>query len=538
MKRTVSSTEQPLFLGLDSSTQSLKATLLDANLSVMHTQTVSFDTDLPQFKTQGGVHRHADGLTVTAPAPMWCAALDLLLDRMRDAGWPLARVVALSGSGQQHGCVWLGRGARRKLQRLDPRASLADCLADVFSMPDSPIWMDSSTRAQCVQREAAMGGAQAVAELTGSRAYERFTGNQIAKYAALDPVRYRHTERIALVSSFVAGLCIGDYAPIDAADGAGMNLMSLRSRRWAARALACTAPGLADKLGAITASHRPVGRIHPWYVERYGFNPACLVIAFSGDNPCSLAGLRLQRPGEIAISLGTSNTVFGSLSRPKPSASEGHIFVNPVERDAYMALVCYKNGSLAHEKVRDAVAGRSWKRFDELVARTQPGNNGCIGFYFFEPEITPPLLNPGVFRFDASGRAVDRFEPETEVRALLEWQFLSMRLHGGHIGLKPARILATGGASVSPAVIRVMADVFGAPVSVAEQADSASLGAAYRAVHGWECARRRRWVSFASVMKRAAPFRVAAEPDKRAHAVYGATLKRFEALEQQVVNER
>lgn len=41
-----------------------------------------------------------------------------------------------------------------------------------FSIRDSPVWMDSSTTAQCRQLEAAVGGAQALSGLTGSRAYE------------------------------------------------------------------------------------------------------------------------------------------------------------------------------------------------------------------------------------------------------------------------------------------------------------------------------------------------------------------------------
>lgn len=41
-----------------------------------------------------------------------------------------------------------------------------------FSISDCPIWMDSSTTAQCHQLEAAVGGAQALSCLTGSRAYE------------------------------------------------------------------------------------------------------------------------------------------------------------------------------------------------------------------------------------------------------------------------------------------------------------------------------------------------------------------------------
>jgi hypothetical protein len=41
-----------------------------------------------------------------------------------------------------------------------------------FSISDCPVWMDSSTTIQCRQLEAAVGGAQALSCLTGSRAYE------------------------------------------------------------------------------------------------------------------------------------------------------------------------------------------------------------------------------------------------------------------------------------------------------------------------------------------------------------------------------
>ena len=527
--------KEPFFLGLDSSTQSLKATLLDGSLNILQKLTVNFDTDLPGFKTQGGVHRGADGLTVTAPTLMWCAALDLLLEKARKADWPLGEVVAISGSGQQHGSVWFARGGERLLRKLDPRQSLERHMAHAFSFADSPIWMDSSTTAQCRALEKALGGPQAVAALTGSRAYERFTGNQIAKRFQQDPKRYRATEHISLVSSFVASLLMGDYAPIDAADGAGMNLMNIRSRKWAGSALKATAPGLAGKLGSIVPSHAAVGRIHQWFVRRYGFNKACAVIAFSGDNPNSLAGLRLQKAGDVAISLGTSDTVFGSLAQPRPSAEEGHIFANPVEPRGYMALICYKNGSLTRDHVRDAVAGGSWSRFAELVEKAPVGNNGCIGFFIREPEITPPILRTGISRFDGEGRPLDRFRPEVEARAVLESQFLSMRLHGGNVGIHPVSILATGGASVDASVVRVMCDVLGVPVYTGDQADSASLGAAYRALHGWHCLKRKKFVPFAEVMAGAPAFHKAAEPDKAAHAVYTGILKQFAALEKRVI---
>lgn len=524
-----------LFLGLDSSTQGLKCTIIDAKLNRVYEQAINFDRDLSAFGTRGGVQVGTDGLTVTSPPLMWVAAVDLLFDQMRKDGAPLARVRAISGSGQQHGSVWLNETARTRLQGLQGDQTLETQLAGIFSVSSSPVWMDSSTSTQCAAREAVLGGAQATADLTGSRAYERFTGNQIAKIYEMQPAAYAATRHIALVSSFIPSLLIGNFAPIDTSDGSGMNLMDIRRKVWAPAALDCTAPALADKLGPIVASHEPVGMLHPYFVRRYGFSDGVQVIAFSGDNPNSLAGLRLQDAGDIAISLGTSDTVFGFLAQAKPSADEGHIFANPVNPDAYMALLCYKNGSLTREFVRDQAAGGSWKTYTAQLDSSQPGNGGKIGFYIRDPEITPPILKTGIWRFDANNRSVDRFEPAEDCRAVYEGQFLSMRLHGRNVGFEPRRLLATGGASVDRGLIQIMSDVFGTPVYVAEKSDSASLGAAYRALHGLRCAQTGTWVPFGEVLKGAEPFKKAAEPNLHAHALYTAMLERYATLENQIL---
>lgn len=527
--------QRPLFLGLDSSTQSLKAVVIADDLSVHSEFAVNFDADLPEFKTQGGVHKGPDGLTVTSPPQLWVAALDLLLERMKAQGFPFARVVAVSGSGQQHGSVYFRTGARALLRGLAAKAPLRPQLQDAFAVAGSPIWMDSSTTAQCRALEAALGGAQAVADLTGSRAYERFTGNQIAKIAQTQSTAFAGTERIALVSSFIASLLIGDYAPIDVSDGSGMNLMDVRRKQWAPQALDATAPALAGKLGPLTPSHQVAGMIHAYFRDRYGFPADCRVIAFSGDNPCSLAGLRLQHAGDVAISLGTSDTMFGALRQPRPSASEGHIFASPVDPDGYMAMIVYKNGSLTREDVRNRVAQGSWEIFNAALGRTPVGNGGHIGFFIKEPEITPPILNPGIHRFGPDDRVLPAFAPDTEVRAVVEGQFLSMRLHGGNIGIEPRSILATGGASVNRGMLRVMSDVFGAPVFTASQPNSAAFGAAYRALHGWTCARAGTFVAFAEVMRAAPPFTQAMTPNADAHAFYTGMLKRYAALERKVI---
>ncbi len=524
-----------LFLGFDSSTQGIKAALIDARLNVIHESAVNYDSELPAYKTKGGVHSHADGLTFTSPTLMWAEALDLLLTKMKRADGALSKVVAISGSGQQHGSVWFKKGAQSSLQRLDGAKDLKTQLADAFSVSESPIWMDASTTAQCRALEAALGGPQAVADLTGSRAFERFTGNQIAKISQQQAEAYANTERIALVSSFMASLFVGDYAPIDTADGSGMNLMDIRSKTWAPQAVKNTAPDLAGKLGAIAAAHTPIGKISRYFVQRYGFSAGTQIFAFSGDNPCSLAGLRLQETGDIAISLGTSDTLFGSLAQPSPSATEGHIFANPVDPHAYMAMVVRMNGSLTREYIRDQAAGGSWEGFNQALAQTRPGNAGHIGFYVKDPEITPPILKTGMYRFGPNGAKADAFPGPIDVRALVESQFLSMRIHGANIGIRPKSILATGGASANQGLIQIIANVFGAPVFTGEQPNSASIGAAYRALHGWTCAQKGSFVSFAEVMADAPPFKKSATPDSQAHQGYNEMIPTYARLEDAVV---
>ena len=526
--------DEKLFLGLDLSTQGLKATVIDETLTVVCEESVNFDADLPEFGTEGGALRNEDGLTVTSPPLMWVAALDLVLGKLRETTGLLARVAAISGSGQQHGSVWLAQGGRDRLRQLRGGVPLRDQLGDVFALAESPIWMDASTGKQCAARETALGGAQAVADLTGSRAYERFTGNQIAKIHETQPEAYQRTERIGLVSSFMASLLIGDYAPIDTSDGSGMNLMDIRTRSWSAEALACTAPELAEKLGAVVPGHTVVANIHPYFRETHGFGADCVVTAFSGDNPNSLAGLRLKRSGEVALSMGTSDTFFGALDDPHPSGEEGHVLANPVDPDAYMVMLVRQNGSLMRERVRDQSVGPSWDAFEDALRATQPGNGSHIGFYVYEPEITPPMKHTGEWRFGPDYSPMEKFAPETEVRAAVESQFLTLRAHGERIGLVPRNILTTGGASRNAAILQVISDVFGVPVFTAKQADSAALGSAYRALHAWRCREEGSFVPFAQIVAAAPAFRKAADPNPDARNVYAGLLPRFARLEDRV----
>uniref|UniRef100_A0A4W4E1V9 Xylulose kinase n=1 Tax=Electrophorus electricus TaxID=8005 RepID=A0A4W4E1V9_ELEEL len=470
------------YLGFDFSTQQLKVVAIDGNLQVIHQNNVQFDSDLPAFRTQGGVHVHGDGLTVTSPVHMWVKALDLILEKMKNAGFDFSCVKAISGSGQQHGSVYWKNGTRTSLQLLDPDRDLHSLLQVFFAVLDSPVWMDSSTVKQCQYLESAVGGAQQLADITGSRAYERFTSSQIAKIHQLQPNKYNETERISLVSSFAASLFLGDYAAIDYSDGSGMNLMDIFTKQWSLPCLKATAPMLAAKLCDPTPSTALLGSISSYFVKRFGFPEHCKVVAFTGDNPGSLAGMRLQE-GDIAVSLGTSDTVFLWITEPRP-AVEGHIFCNPVDCSSYMALICYKNGSLTRERIRNECSGGSWESFSSALWSTPMGNNGSIGIYFDVVEIIPPAI--GIYRFDQHDKRVDAFTREVEIRALVEGQFLAKRVHAQKLGYRiipGTKVLATGGASSNKAILQVLSDVFNAPVYTIDVANSACLGSAFRAMH-------------------------------------------------------
>jgi xylulokinase len=83
---------------------------------------------------------------------------------------------------QQQGSVYWSNTAEDVLASLNPSKSLLSQLhPDAFSVHHSPIWQDSSTTRECRELENIIGGPQALADLTGSRAYERFTGTQIKK---------------------------------------------------------------------------------------------------------------------------------------------------------------------------------------------------------------------------------------------------------------------------------------------------------------------------------------------------------------------
>ena len=298
--------------------------------------------------------------------------------------------------------------------------------------------MDSSTSKQCQEIRTALGGLESTIRRTGSNTFERFSGPQIRKFYQKHPNNFEDSYSIHLVSSFLSSLLLGKQSPIDHGDGAGMNLMNITTKRWDDDALSATAPNLKQKLPTLVESFTIVGNIAPYYVKRYGFSPETILLPWSGDNPNSLIGVGLTKPGQVAVSLGTSDTYFSLMKNLSLDFSgQSHVFGAPI--GGYMALICFKNGSLAREAIKNYFE-LTWDEFSSILKKTPSGNYGRIMLPYFYPEIVPLILKPKVYRFGF--KAEDK---EANVRGIIEAQFLSMRLHSRWIQKAPIEIIATGG---------------------------------------------------------------------------------------------
>ena len=467
------------FLGLDCSTQSFSGIIIDfQEKTTIFSHSINFDVSLPQYETLHGVYTSEDGKVVHSNPLMWVEALELLFTKFLQEKLPLQDIKLISGSGQQHGTVYLNKTFEPAMKNLDNEKSLVSQIKGVFSRETSPVWMDSSTTKECNEIRNQLGGLKSTIQITGSNTFERFSGPQIRKFYKENYKNYEQTSVIHLVSSFLSSILIGKNSPIDHSDGAGMNLMNIKTKEWDNRALDSTAPDLKKKLPLLTSPLTIIGKIAPFFVNRYGFSPETLLIPWSGDNPNSLIGVGLTGKGKAAISLGTSDTYFTYLKNLFVDLSgEGQVFGAPT--GDYMGLICYKNGSLAREKIKDSF-NLTWKDFSSILAKTPPGNYGKIMLPYFFPEIVPIVSKPKVYRFGFDGKDL-----EGNVRAVIEAQFLSMKIHSEWTQEPPEEIYATGGASTNIEILKIAANIFNTKIRQFDETNSAVLGAALRSAKSY-----------------------------------------------------
>ncbi|PAV77204.1 hypothetical protein WR25_11655 [Diploscapter pachys] len=413
-------------------------------------------------QTTDGVLIADDRKTIRSPVKMWLQAMDIVLERLPKS-IDITKLRGISGCAQQHGTVYWKEGGEDMLKQLKPGSNLHE-------------------------------GLQKMAEITGSRAHLRFSGPQIKKIVDENPNVWRNTQPVSVISSFACSLFLGKIAPIDYTDGSGMNLMNIQ------------------------------GTISSYMSSRYGIPSECITLPFLGDNPASLAGLNLSK-GDIGVSLGTSDTVFFTTHVYKPSI-DAHIFLHfSGKNDEYMPLVCFKNGSLTRERIRQKV-GCSWQEWNSTIAQTKPGNSGKIGFFFDTDEIAP-RISRGDYLYDENDARKEEFTKEELARAVFESQCMKMRLYAEKMGcaIGKGRLILTGGASTNSSLQQMLADTFSVPVYTIDSPDSAALGGAMRAKYAYFKPKESYSDHFGNPN-----LQLAVSPNAQNHQEYSKHMTRYEKL--------
>lgn len=423
---------------------------------------------------------------VVAPSMLFVRGLDAAMQEMSSCKrFDRRNIKRIAGAGQQHGQVYLREQFQQVMAGLNPDQPLADQLRTVFALPWGPIWMNNSP--DCEAYAALLeGGAQAIAELTGSVPTARFFGPAIYQVATMQRGYYDRTRWITLISGFGASLLLGRVAELEQGDGAGGNLMNIRRRAWAYEilsALGNVAPSLSARLPRIVDSNTVLGPLSSYWVSRYGFSPECMVLPWSGDNPDSLLGVGIHSYAQQTrvLSKGSSMTEFCLLPSDvfcDPTGA-GSVFGAVTGDGQNMAINTYRNSTLQVQALKDRFH-LSWDQVDELVTSTPPGNNGrgMIGLY--SEEISPRTNRPHVRLYGG----LEETNPAAMLRALVEFQALHRLKYGAWMGPAPKVYLATGGGSKSRALLQVDADVTGATIyQVVEGRSSAVNGGCLRAVH-------------------------------------------------------
>lgn len=255
----------------------------------------------------------------------------------------------------------------------------------------------------------------------------------------------------------------------------------------------------------------------------------CTVMPFTGDNSATLVSMNLHE-GDCVVSLGTSDTVLVYLKQGAAKATtESHLMAHPTDPTGFMGMLCYKNGSLTRQHIRDLYASGDWLEFNNLLKK----NDGtpATGFYYWMQEIIP--FAKGIYRFE-NGKRVDEFsDPALNVRAIVESQFLSMRIRLQRMTtVQMKRILATGGAAANHDLLQILSNVMGLPVYKQKGMNSASLGGALLAkfgtLHG---------VSFEDMMKTVASQEpeLVCEPDLHWTKRYGDRIDEYIRLETSIL---
>lgn len=433
-----------LVVGVDSSTQSVKVEARDLETgAVVAVGTARHPATTPPVSEQD-------------PLAWWTA----LVEAFQSLGDARADVVALSVAGQQHGLVLLDGDGR--------------------PVRPAKLWNDTTSAAQADRLVETLGAAR-WAELTGSVPVASFTITKLAWVAEHEPEVFDRVAMIMLPHDYLTWRLTGEHVT-DRGDASGSGWFDPVGGRILPELLDLATSGAgsawADRVPRVLGPTEPAGLLSPSAAADLGLSTGVVVGPGTGDNMGAALGLGL-RPGDVAISLGTSGTVFAVSSSPTVDPS-GAVAGFASAAGDHLPLVCTLNAT----KVTDTVAG--WLGTDApgsaelaLAAVDDPGTVVLVPY--FDGERTPNLP-------DATGGFAGLTNSTTrEQLALAAHDGVLCGLLDGLDALAAAgasvggRIFLVGGGARSAAYRRRCADLTGRSVVVPDTDETVATGAAVQA---------------------------------------------------------
>src|SRR3990172_7173745 len=187
------------FLGIDTSTTSSKALLIDETGEVIEVASSphTLQTPKPLWSEQD-------------PHEWWEAVLASIRSVLEKADVGGERIAAVGLTGQMHGLV------------------LLDKTGNVLR--PAMLWNDQRTQAQCDTIHARIGKEKFI-RITGNVALTGFTAPKILWVQENEPDVFAQARHLLLPKDYIRYRLTGGYA-MDKADGAGTVLFDLRSRDW------------------------------------------------------------------------------------------------------------------------------------------------------------------------------------------------------------------------------------------------------------------------------------------------------------------
>lgn len=419
----------PLVAGVDSSTQSCKVVIRDAQTGEL---------------VRSGRAPHPDGTEIDPEH--WWVALQQALD---DAGG-LDDVASLSVGGQQHGMVALNEAGHVVRPAL--------------------LWNDTRSAAAAAELVAELG-AQAWAEAVGSVPVASLTVTKLRWLAEHEPGHASAVAAVALPHDWLTWRL-----------GADEQLGALTTDRSDASGTGYWSPVTEDYRRDLLARALGHDAVLPRVVAPNGVagtGPRGTALgAGAGDNAAAALGLGMVE-GDVAVSIGTSGVVSVVSSKPTTDAS-GMVTGFADASGAYLPLACTLNAS----RVLDWAArllGVDHARLSALALSAPSGAEGLALVPYFEGERTPNLPDATA---SLHGLTLANSTPANIARAAVEGMLCG--LADGldavrDLGVPLERALLIGGGAQSEAVRRIAPSVLGVPVTVPAADEYVANGAARQA---------------------------------------------------------